>query len=86
MLEFITVYNDNRILFMQIITRKKYRKPESCYFTKNGITPHYRDVETLKLFLTPRGKILGRAKTGVSAKNQRSLANAIKIARELALL
>ena len=71
---------------MRVVTRKNDKKPETCYFTDRGIKPDYRDVETLKLFLTPRGKILSRAKTGITAKNQRLLATAIKRARELALL
>lgn len=70
---------------MQVIARKKIERPEKCYFTERGITPNYRDVETLKKFLTPRGK-LARSKTGVTAKNQRLLAEAIKRARELALI
>ena len=71
---------------MKVVTRKNDKKPETCYFTDRVIKPDYRDVETLKLFLTPRGKILSRAKTGITAKNQRLLATAIKRARELALL
>lgn len=71
---------------MHVIARKKIEKPDTCYFTDKGITPHYRDVETLKLFLSPRGKVLSRSKTGVTAKNQRLLTVAIKRARELALM
>ena len=71
---------------MKVITRKKSQKPEKCYFTERDIVPEYRDVETLKLFLTPRGKILSRSKTGITAKNQRLIATAINRARELALL
>jgi small subunit ribosomal protein S18 len=71
---------------MQVIARKKIEKPDTCYFTERGIKPHYKDVETLKLFLTPRGKVLSRSKTGVTAKNQRLLSVAIKRARELALM
>lgn len=71
---------------MQVIARKKIQKPETCYFEERGIAPHYRDVETLKKFITPRGKILSRSKTGVSAKSQRLLSVAIKRARELSLL
>ncbi len=71
---------------MQIIARKKQTKPTTCYFTENGITPYYRNVEILKMFLSPRGKILSRSKTGITAKNQRLLSIAIKRARELALL
>jgi small subunit ribosomal protein S18 len=40
----------------------------------------------LRRFITDRGKILGRAKTGICAKHQRGLRTAIKRARILALL
>ena len=58
-----------------------------CYLCKEKIEEiDYKDVETLKKFLTPRGKILPRRNTGVCAKHQRQLARAIKRAREMALL
>jgi small subunit ribosomal protein S18 len=46
----------------------------------------YKDTELLKKFLNPHARILSRKKTGLSAKNQRALATAIKRARFLALL
>ncbi len=46
----------------------------------------YKDTETLKKFLNPHGKILARRRTGLSAGGQRSLAEAIKRARFMALL
>jgi small subunit ribosomal protein S18 len=46
----------------------------------------YKDTELLKKFLNPHARILSRKKTGVSAKNQRALAEAIKRARFLGLL
>lgn len=46
----------------------------------------YKDVETLKRFLNPHGKIMPRRRTGLSAAAQRSLATAIKRARFMALL
>jgi small subunit ribosomal protein S18 len=46
----------------------------------------YKDVSTLRRFVTERGKIRGRRKTGTCAKHQRLLAVAIKRARHLALL
>ncbi|HYF13050.1 MAG TPA: 30S ribosomal protein S18 [Candidatus Paceibacterota bacterium] len=46
----------------------------------------YKDVETLKRFLNPHGKIMSRRRTGLSATNQRALANAVKRARYMALL
>jgi len=46
----------------------------------------YKDVSTLRRFVSERGKIRGRRKTGTCAKHQRRLALAIKRARHLALL
>ena len=49
-------------------------------------TLDYKDVETLKKFLNPHGKIMPRRRTGLSAANQRALAEAVKRARFMALL
>ena len=46
----------------------------------------YKDAETLKKYITERGKILPRRVTGTSAKYQRMLAVAIKRARQMALI
>jgi len=46
----------------------------------------YKDVETLKKFLNPHGKIQARRRTGLSAAGQRSLSEAVKRARFMALL
>ena len=46
----------------------------------------YKDTETLKKFLNPHGKIMPRRRTGLSAANQRALAQAVKRARLMALL
>jgi len=58
-----------------------------CFFKQNGIKyVDYKDMELLKKFLNPHGRIMGRKKTGVSAKYQRMLAEAVKRARFMALL
>ncbi|GAA3410838.1 30S ribosomal protein S18 [Paenibacillus hodogayensis] len=65
--------------------RNKRRKV--CYFTANKITHiDYKDIETLKKFISERGKILPRRVTGTSAKYQRMLTIAIKRSRQIALL
>ena len=46
----------------------------------------YKDAELLKKFLNPHGKIMPRRRTGLSAANQRALAEAVKRARFMALL
>ncbi len=66
---------------------KKKSKKKVCYFTKNKIKYiDYKDVELLKKFISPSGKISARRITGTSAKYQRQLARAIKNARYMALL
>jgi small subunit ribosomal protein S18 len=62
-------------------------RARSCPFTAAGVTEiDYKDVETLRFFVTERGKILPRRITGVSAYYQRKLTRAIKRARQVALL
>lgn len=46
----------------------------------------YKDPEILGKFVSDRGKIIGRSRTGLSAKQQRRLAKAVKRARYLGLL
>ena len=65
-----------------IDTKKKY-----CRFKKSGIKYiDYKDPEFLKKFLNEQGKILPRRITGTSLKYQRRVAQAIKRARQIALL
>ena len=46
----------------------------------------YKDVALLRKFISDRGKIRARRVTGVSVQEQRLIANAVKNAREMALL
>ncbi|HRN29730.1 MAG TPA: 30S ribosomal protein S18 [Terrimesophilobacter sp.] len=46
----------------------------------------YKDVATLRKFISERGKIRARRITGVSVQEQRLIARAVKNAREMALL
>ncbi len=60
---------------------------KNCYFTENNIKHiDYKDVELLKKFLNPHARMISRKRTGVTAKNQRNLAMAIKHARFMGLL
>lgn len=57
------------------------------YFKENNINHiDYKDVETLKKFLTPHARIQSRKRSGIPAVNQRELSIAIKRARFLGLL
>jgi small subunit ribosomal protein S18 len=61
-----------------------YRRRVSPINPKEPID--YKDVDLLRKFITERGKILPRRITGLTAKQQRDLTQAIKRARILALL
>ena len=68
--------------FKKVRAKKKF-----CIFCKNkNLEIDYKDVETLKKFLTPQSKIAQRRATGACAKHQREIATAIKRARTMALL
>lgn len=55
--------------------------------TAAGITTvDYKDVHLLRTFISERGKIRARRVTGLTVQQQRQVATAIKIAREMALL
>lgn len=57
------------------------------YFSSNNIKHiDYKDIDLLRRFLSPNAKILSRRRTGVTAKNQRKLALAIKRSRYMGLL
>jgi small subunit ribosomal protein S18 len=60
---------------------------KQCYFSQNNIKHiDYKDTEILKKFLNPHARLMSRKKTGVSSKNQRKLALAVKRARFMGLL
>ena len=64
-----------------------YRRRKYCRFTAEGVTEiDYKDIETLKQYVSETGKIVPSRITGTKAKYQRQLAKAIKRARYLALL
>ena len=58
---------------------KRFKKDTPAYFD-------YKDVKTLQRFINVYGQIEPISKTGLSAKQQRQLAVAIKRARHLALM
>jgi len=67
------------------IYRFKFMKQD--YFSANNIKYiDYKDIEILKKFINPNGKIMSHKRTGVTAKNQRALTSAIKHGRFLGLL
>jgi len=57
------------------------------YFSANNIKHiDYKDIDILKKFLNPSAKIMPRKKTGLIAKNQRAVTEAVKRARFMGLL
>lgn len=58
-----------------------------CYFSSNNIKHiDYKDTEAIKKFLNPHARIMAKKRTGVCAKHQRMLAEAVKRARFMGLL
>lgn len=67
--------------------RPYFQRSKSCPFSKpNSPKIDYKDTKLLSRYISEYGKIIPRHITGVSAKKQRELANAIKRARHLALI
>ena len=69
--------------------RKKKRRQSKkvCRLTVDRVVHiDYKDVVLLKHYVTERGKIIPRRITGATAKHQRMLTRAIKLARQIALL
>ncbi len=63
------------------------RRRKYCRFTAEGVKEiDYKDLNTLKNYVTETGKIVPSRITGTKANYQRQLATAIKRARYLALL
>ncbi len=60
---------------------KKY-----CQFCVGKNDPHYWDAASLRRFLSDRGRIHARTRTGTCSKHQRRVAKEIKRARFLAIL
>lgn len=66
-------------------TAKVYKKPAATASIKIGKID-YKDVALLRKFISDRGKIRSRRITGLTVQQQHRIANAIKNAREMALL
>ena len=63
------------------------RRKKVCQFCAEADKKiDYKDAETLKKYVTERGKILPRRVTGACAMHQRAIAKAIKRARVVALM
>ncbi len=66
---------------------RSYNRRKVCAFCVDHVTEiDYKDVGRLRRYISDRGKIEPRRKTGTCAKHQRRLTMALKRARVLALL
>ena len=64
-----------------------FRRKKFCKFTADGVEQiDYKDLATLKNYVTETGKIVPSRITGTRSFYQRQLAQAVKRARYLALL
>jgi small subunit ribosomal protein S18 len=69
--------------------KKKYKRfrERRCRFTRLGVEfIDWKDVATLQRLCTGQGKVLGRKRTGTSARFQRLVKRAIQRARFMALM
>ena len=75
----------------KVVKRPSGKKPMSrkkvCVFCVDKIdTLDYKDVAKLRKYVTEKGEIVPRRMSGTCAKHQRVVTEAIKRAREMALL
>jgi small subunit ribosomal protein S18 len=67
--------------------KRGFQRRKVCRFCADSELPiAYQDQKTLRLFISETGKMIPRRISGNCARHQRPLANAIKRARQLALL
>lgn len=67
--------------------QRRFQRRKFCRFCSEKIEfIDYKDLKTLRSYLTERGKILTRRMTGTCAKHQRDLNEAVMRARNIALL
>ncbi len=74
---------------MKPAARKKrsFQRRKICVFcADSNMKINYKDIKTLGHFVTERGKILPRRISGNCAKHQRDITEAIKRARNIALM
>jgi small subunit ribosomal protein S18 len=66
---------------------RPFRRRKYCRFTALNVDEiDYKDLATLKNYITETGRIIPSRNTGTQARYQRQLARAVKLARYLALL
>lgn len=68
------------------VKKKIRRSKEPCYFCVNKTEPDYKSVEVLERYLSPKGRLISRMRTGVCQKHQRRITREVARARYLAIL
>jgi len=72
---------------MPPMTRRKLPAvKKNCPYCAAKTEPDYKDVDSLKRYMTDRGRIIGKSRSALCQKHQRRVATAIKRARHLAML
>lgn len=71
----------NKVAVLSAPERKKV-----CIFCKDKTIPTYTDASALRHFVSDRGRIVAKQRSGVCSKHQRTLTKEIKHARHLSLL
>jgi small subunit ribosomal protein S18 len=69
-----------------MIRKKRFEPQQECFFCKESKTPDFMEHEMLSRFVSERGKIQSRSRSGLCSKHQRKLTTQIKRARYLAFL
>jgi small subunit ribosomal protein S18 len=63
------------------------KKKQQDYLSANNIKYiDYKDVELLRMFITPHGQMVSHKRSGFGQKDQRALATAVKRSRFMGLL
>lgn len=69
------------------VQKKKIRKSyKPCEFCKGKNEPNYKDLDSLKVGLSNKMRIIARVYSGLCLKHQRRLTREIKKARHMALI
>lgn len=77
---------DDRVRRKKRDSFKKKMGKKKCRFCVEKLDIDYKDANLLRGFVSDRGKILNSRITGVCAKHQRKVSQAIKRARIIAFL
>ena len=66
--------------------KRRIQRPKECFYCKQKLEPDYKEVETLRHFISERGKVTPRMHNGICQKHQKILTKSIKRARYLSLI